>query len=139
MDVKGIAELKKKLQGLPAELIQRMDRAAMKKGLRPSYDAVMKYVPVGETGNLANSVKITSKVVASGKSNYIYGMVEAIAPHAHLVEYGHEMCDHDGKPTGKTVPPHPFMLPALVETAPEVVNIIAEECGKGLEKCGVLT
>lgn len=140
MDVKGIAELKAKLKGLPAELVRKIDRNAMKKAMRPSYDAVISKVPVGETGNLAESIRPPgSKSVIGGSGGaYMYGMVSATAPHAHLVEYGHEMCDHQGRPTGERVPPHPFMLEALVETAEKIIQITADEVGKGLEKCEVL-
>lgn len=38
-------------------------------------------------------------------------IVEARAPHAHLVEYGHGLIAW-GNPTGKRVPAHPFLRPA---------------------------
>lgn len=48
------------------------------------------------------------------KSKFADGgwIVVARAPHAHLVEYGHVMIAW-GRVTGKRVPPHPFMRPAL--------------------------
>lgn len=38
---------------------------------------------------------------------------------AHLVEYGHEEYLY-GRPTGRRVPPHPFMRPAADETESQV-------------------
>ena len=48
-------------------------------------------------------------------------LVRAKRPHAHLVEYGHWMINHDGTPAldengrPKFVPPHAFMRPAKDE------------------------
>lgn len=137
--IEGLSELMKKLDQLPAELIRKVHRSAMKKSLAPTYDAVMRHVPVGETGNLANSVKIKSKVVeANAGGSYMYGMVGAYAPHAHLVELGHRMLNKFKQPTKLDhVPPHPFMLPALLETSDEAVKLLAAELEKSLKKCEV--
>lgn len=137
--IEGLAELMKKLDQLPAEIIRKVERSAMKKSLAPTYDAVMRHVPVGETGNLANAVKIKTKTVnANAGGSYMYGMVGAFAPHAHLVELGHRMLNKFGEPTKLDhVPPHPFMLPALLETSDEAIKILAAELGKSLQKCEV--
>jgi hypothetical protein len=49
-----------------------------------------------------------------------------IAPHARLVEYGQRIVTHDGKDTGKRVPPHPFFRPALDARRSEVRARVTE-------------
>jgi len=56
-----------------------------------------------KTGNLRKSLKKKKSKFKDG--GYI---VFSKAPHAHLVEYGHAVAG-----TGKRVPPHPFLRPAL--------------------------
>lgn len=60
-----------------------------------------------KTGNLRKKTKLRVSKFEDG--GYI---VQARQPHAHLVEYGHVLIAW-GRPTGKRVPPHPFMRPAL--------------------------
>lgn len=52
--------------------------------------------------------------IKARKSKFENGgwIVQAVAPHAHLVEFGHDMVDwRTGKTLGK-VRPHPFLRPA---------------------------
>jgi hypothetical protein len=52
--------------------------------------------------------------IKAKKSKFADGgwIVQAVAPHAHLVEFGHDMFDwRTGKTLGK-VPPHAFLRPA---------------------------
>jgi hypothetical protein len=60
-----------------------------------------------KTGNLRKSIKKYKSRFEDG--GYI---VYAKGHHAHLVEYGHVMF-LNGYPTGKRVPAHPFLRPAL--------------------------
>lgn len=60
-----------------------------------------------KTGNLRKKTKL--RVSKFDDGGYI---VQARAPHAHLIEYGHVLIAW-GRVTGKRVPPHPFMRPAL--------------------------
>ena len=67
-------------------------------------------------GNLRKKIQLKKSKFEDG--GYI---VQARAPHAHLVEFGHVMYIH-GKSTGKRVPPHPFLRPALAKGIIYAVN-----------------
>ena len=60
-----------------------------------------------KTGNLRKSLK--KKISRYEDGGYL---VLSKAPHAHLVEFGHEMVTSKGQATGKRVPPHPFLRTA---------------------------
>jgi hypothetical protein len=60
----------------------------------------------GASKRLRKSIKVTK-----GKYGHSY-LVKATAPHAWLVEYGHEVVTKDGRSTGKRAEPHPFLIPA---------------------------
>lgn len=60
-----------------------------------------------KTGKLRKTIKIKKSKYEDG--GYI---VMARAPHAHLVEFGHVLIAW-GRVTGKRVPPHPYLRPAL--------------------------
>lgn len=60
-----------------------------------------------KTGKLRKKTQL--KVSKYEDGGYI---VQARAPHAHLVEYGHVLVAW-GRVTGKRVKPHPFLRPAL--------------------------
>lgn len=70
-----------------------------------------------KTGKLRGSIRKRKSRFEGG--GYI---VEAKAPHAHLVELGHVLIAW-GHITGKRVPPHPFMRPALDKGMREAVNL----------------
>lgn len=65
-----------------------------------------------KTGKLRKSIKdrhITAEKATSSNDEWI---VQARAPHAHLVEFGHAQVTKEGKTTGFT-PGHPFLEPSL--------------------------
>lgn len=69
-----------------------------------------------KTGRLRRSVKKEKT-----QDGYV---VKATAPHAHLVEFGHGLVAW-GHPTGKRVPPHPFMRKAVeqgISGAPAILR-----------------
>lgn len=51
----------------------------------------------------------------------------------HLVEYGHKLVVY-GHPTGRRVPPHPFMRPAADETKGEQESVMLSVLQKELDK-----
>lgn len=66
-----------------------------------------------KTGNLRKSIRLKkSKFEDGGYIVKATGGGGEKGYHAHLVEFGHVMFI-DGRPTGKRVPPHPFLRPAL--------------------------
>lgn len=75
---------------------------------------------VDRTGNLRKSIGMRKSkfpkggwIVKAAGRNKINGSTRARGFHAHLVEFGHRMVTSSGRDTGKRVPPHPFMRPAL--------------------------
>lgn len=66
-----------------------------------------------KTGNLRKSIRLKkSKFEDGGYIVKATGGGGEKGYHAHLVEFGHVMFVN-GHPTGKRVPPHPFLRPAL--------------------------
>lgn len=78
-----------------------------------------------KTGNLRKKTKLRVSKYEDG--GYI---VQARAPHAHLVEYGHVLIAW-GRVTGKRVPPHPFLRPALEKGVIYAILKLREQMKKG--------
>jgi hypothetical protein len=100
----------REIDGLEASIAEVMD--AVDKNLQDVAEYVEREAQTtlayqDKTGNLRKKTKL--KVSKFEDGGYI---VQARAPHAHLIEYGHVLIAW-GRVTGKRVPPHPFMRPAL--------------------------
>jgi len=98
------------LDGLDASLAEIMD--AVDQNLEAVGQVVEAEAKISaafqdKTGKLRKSIKLKKSKFEDG--GYI---VQARAPHAHLVEYGHVLIAW-GRVTGKRVPPKPFLRPAL--------------------------
>lgn len=90
-------------------------------------DRIREKAPRGPTGNLKRSP--IARMMAD-KPNYpmlaIAGIDRKIAPHAHLVEFGHA--------GPHSAPPHPFFRPAIMETLPKAYENIKEDLKEGIER-----
>lgn len=127
--VKGLAELQKALQTLPAKLQANVMRGALRAGAKPLMAEAKQLAPVDQ-GLLAASLRIHTRV----KSLVAIGSVKAggsprnsqhAARHAHLVEYGTKPHHIEARPPNKALAigvfsvdhpgarAHPFMRPAL--------------------------
>lgn len=150
--IEGLAELDKMLSQLSKSMSRTVLRNALKKAGKPIADAATASVPVGKTGNLRRSIKISTKLK---KSQYRYGrpsrvavdvFVGSSAPHAHLVEFGTGprrldspravnlggkvvMVEHTGQ-----MPARPFLRPAWDLNKEKAVKIFGEEVWKELTK-----
>ena len=98
------------LDGLDAQLGEIMD--AIDQNLEETAQFVEREAQISaafqdKTGKLRKTIKLKKSKFEDG--GYI---VQARAPHAHLVEFGHVKFLW-GKPTSERVPPHPFLRPAL--------------------------
>jgi hypothetical protein len=98
------------LDGLDASLSEIMD--AVDQNLEETARFVEQEARVSaafqdKTGKLRKSIKLKKSKFEDGG-----WIVQARAPHAHLVEFGHVKWLW-GRPTGDRVPPHPFLRPAL--------------------------
>lgn len=100
------------------------DIRAMMASVKPDVDKVLEAV-AGQVASAAaastafhdgsqkNPHPALRKSIRVRKSRYELGgyVVQATAPHAHLVEFGHAMVTHDGR-TIKHVPAHSFLRTA---------------------------
>ena len=98
------------IDGLDAQLGEIMD--AIDQNLEETAQFVEQEAKISaafrdKTGKLRKTIKLKKSKFEDG--GYI---VQARAPHAHLVEFGHVKFLW-GKPTSERVPPHPFLRPAL--------------------------
>ena len=98
------------LDGLDASLSEIMD--AIDQNLEETAQFVEQEARVSaafqdKTGKLRKSIRLKKSKFEDGG-----WIVQARAPHAHLVEYGHVKFLW-GKPTSGRVPPKPFLRPAL--------------------------
>ena len=86
-------------------------------------DTVREMAPQGKTGNLKKGV-----FAAAGDENQpnaLLGMNYKIAPHAHLVEYGHG--------GGSPAPPHPYFRPGIIAAGSRMGARIREGLARVLE------
>lgn len=100
----------KDIDGLDASLREIMD--AIDQSLEATaqfveHEAQITSAFQDKTGLLRKRIKLKKSKFEDG--GYI---VQARAPHAHLVEFGHVKFLW-GRPTGERVPPHPYLRPAL--------------------------
>ena len=98
------------LDGLDAQLGDIMD--AIDQNLEETAQFVEREAQASaafqdKTGKLRKSIKLKESKFEDGG-----WIVQARAPHAHLVEYGH-VAIPPGKLEGRRVPPKPFLRPAL--------------------------
>jgi len=104
VSVKGIKELEKNLMKL-AEIAGDKD---VKDGIyeiaKEMRDEMKARAPVGKTGNLRRGI-VAHKFRRAGESISFAAIDFRIAPHAHLIEFGH------GGP--HPAPPHPFFRPVV--------------------------
>lgn len=75
--------------------------------------------PLGKTGRLKASVFVGRGIET--KPNVLVGVRYRMAPHAHLVEWGHG--------GSHPAPPHPFVRPAVSQRRNEVQQIIRDGLG----------
>jgi hypothetical protein len=139
VDAKSLAFAVKQMRALPVAIAQQIEKKVLKAALDPILQDAIRRAPVGETGNLSNSIKIrTSKV-----GNTYLGEVRSTAPHAHLIEFGHRLMR--GARAGrqkfiKWVPAKPFLRPAFLAQEQKILPIAEHEINvvlKAFEAAGV--
>lgn len=118
----------KDIAGLDATIAEVMD--AMDANLKDIAEYVEREAQTtlayqDKTGKLRKKTKLRVSKYEDG--GYI---VQARAPHAHLVEYGH-VAIPPGKLEGGRVKPHPFMRPALEKGVIYAVLKLREQMKKG--------
>jgi HK97 gp10 family phage protein len=125
------------LRNLPRELTHKVLGAAHLAAAKPLIEREHRLAPVGETGNLADSIGGVKVPVA--KANEI-GEVQ-VGPrrtrqyrghHAHLVEKGTKKRTTNSGANRGTMPAEPFAEPAFEQTKGQVERNIAQEIGKSV-------
>jgi HK97 gp10 family phage protein len=148
IEVKGIEEIEMNIE----KIAQKMDPDVVEQILLRQADmlkdAIVSVAPQGETGNLKKG--IVSKVLARRgliEKKYAPAMVGInyrIAPHAHLVEFGHQIRQRrKGTPGSKAlyskitmstyVQPHPFFRPVWDLMKDSVRDNIEQEIKSNIE------
>lgn len=87
-------------------------------------DEVRDMAPHGKTGNLKRGV--FAAYGREDKPDVLVGVNYRIAPHAHLVEFGH------GGPNA--APPHPYFRPGIAAAKPLAIRAIADGLRKVIEE-----
>lgn len=128
LEIKGVDELTSDLQRMAAKAGGEAADRALKAGARvilTEMKAQAQIDPKVRKGNLLKSLKLGSIVTAMKEQRSKIGVKRIqlgayekehgqIAPHAHLVEYGH------GGPY--PAPPHPFVRPSFDRRADEAYD-----------------
>lgn len=128
LEIRGVDELTSELQRMAAKAGSEAADRALKAGARvilTEMKAQAQIDPKVRKGNLLKSLKLGSIVTAMKEQRSKIGVKRIqlgayekehgqIAPHAHLVEYGH------GGP--HPAPPHPFVRPSFDRRADEAYD-----------------
>lgn len=139
----GVKETMKLLDRLPTVSMQKsVLRKSMKKALKPTQELAMQNVPLGPTGNLRKSIRVTSALKKSQRKSFdkskIFMYVGSNAPHAHLIEFGTtERTRKSGGSTG-FMTPNRFLTRAWDATRFGAVKIFSEEMKKNIYKAARL-
>jgi HK97 gp10 family phage protein len=138
-EVLGAKHLDNALKQLPKATAKGVLRRALLKSAKPAEAAALALVPVGKTGNLQDSIEISTQLKKSQqKGRTKPGAVEVFIGasttggkkgfHAHLIEFGWFHAN------GTTVPPRPFLRPAWESTKNIVLGTFADEVWTALAK-----
>lgn len=120
MSVKATTDLSSVFAGLDAlnDIKTSLARSMGVAGGQIVRDEAKARAPVGETGNLKRSIYLAYKDATSTESVVVYSVSwnSKIAPHGHLVEFGHAIvkggkAGRGGQNIG-WVPAKPFLRPA---------------------------
>ena len=92
-ELQGMKELDRMLKQLPRSMSKTVMRNTLKKAAKPIQVEAKMNAPVGATGNLKDSIVISTKLKkgqrrAAMRLGEVVMYVGSTAPHAHLVEFG---------------------------------------------------
>lgn len=156
IEIKGLAELKAKLEDLGTKTAERCIRTALRAGAEIEREAVASRAPERPDlpsgtalppGALANDIVVKVKRSDQGNISAIVTPDKLTAHAANWVEYGHRLVEGGrsrvNAKTGKTsgpgkevgnVAPHPFIRPAFEATRDEVTQTICTTLASEIEK-----
>ena len=136
-ELTGVKELMNALEQLPTVSMQKTAvRNALKKAALPVLEMAKANVPRAATGNLANSLKISTSLKASQRRGRISDRsrvtvyVGSSAPHAHLIEFGTVERTTKSKGGRGNMSPNPFLRNAWDTMKFAALDILAVELRK---------
>lgn len=134
--IEGMDELRKKFE----QLSDKQQRGVLRSAIRAGGSLVVREARKrvhDQSGNLRKGIKTKVTVKQNGVTEADVGWDLKIAPHGHLVEMGHVQVV--GRRGGKRrtvghVPAHPFLRPALEDNQQEIVDIVAKNFKKHIDR-----
>lgn len=137
VQIEGLAELRSKF----SELTDKKQRGVLRTAIRAGGNVVVRAARSkvrSKTGNLRRAIKTSVTVEQGASAEVDIGWDPRIAPHGHLVELGHLQKvgkrGSQGQRTIGHVAARPFLRPALTENEKKVVETIAVNMRKHIEK-----
>ena len=117
--LEGLPELEKKFGKLIAIIDKNETEQELLKSAEMLRDDIKRRAPLGPTGNLRRGIvaKLFRRKIIRNPAAFV-AVDYSIAPHAHLVEYGH------GGP--HPAPAHPFFRPALDALTNKIITKIEQ-------------
>lgn len=132
VDAKSLSLAVNQFRKLGPAIADQIEKRVLKKSLQAVFDDAVRRAPVGETGNLANGIRLRIKKVGPN----IYGEVISTAQHSHLIEFGHRLMRGPRKGRQKFVKwvgPRQFMRPAFLAHEKDVLPTAEREIAAILE------
>lgn len=132
VQVQGMGQLQELVKALSKTASPDKIEPELLAGARKMASAIRKRIKKEKTGKLKKSVK-AKKLQRWGNNPApsIAAIDRKIAPHAHLVEYGHDLVKN-GKVIGR-VKAYPFYRPALDEEGPKILRGVTAALQKKVE------
>ena len=121
--IEGIEEIENNLDRVLNATTGKAMKEVMMQAALVARNIVRDLAPLGKTGNLKKAA--FAAFGDPSKPNVLVGMNYKIAPHAHLVEFGH---------AGKAAGPHPYFRPGITIAAPRMKPILEAGFRKVIEE-----
>ncbi|MGE5553299.1 MAG: HK97-gp10 family putative phage morphogenesis protein [Betaproteobacteria bacterium] len=125
----GLKELEAKIQEVRDSLAPEKVEPVLLEGAQIIADRIREKAPKGPTGRLKEAATARQlKRLGKGPAPAVAALDRKIAPHAHLVEYGHKT------PSGGRVPAKPYFRPAVDETERTAARHVMQKLDELLDK-----
>ena len=118
--LEGLEELQEAVKELKELVGPKHAHGLVKDAAEMMENEVRTRVPVGPTENLKRAVVLRKM---DNPGTWVVAIDRMIAPHAHLVEYGH----------AGGAGPHPFFRPAVDTASSKAMKMIEDEIGKAIK------